>query len=145
MSIQAAIYEHLIADTTVLGLVSTRVYVDVAPHSAVGLNHITYQVISAQHVHDLGAASGLVRKRIQIDVWATTSITRDSISEAIREAMDGYSGDMGAVGATVDVRDCYLDNEVDGYEVPETKNEFGIFRRTMDFMIWHTESVPTFT
>lgn len=144
MSIQAAFYHHLSNDTTVAGLVSARIYVDVAPSSVAGLNHITFQLISGTHEHHMTAAAGLTRKRVQVDVWATNSVSRDGISEAVREALDGYRGDMGATGSTVDVRMCHLVNETDGYESPVMGTEFGLFRRTMDWEIWHSESVPTF-
>ena len=144
MSLHTAFYYHLKTDDDLVALISTRIYVDVAPASVAGLDHVTYQVVSAGHEHHLTAAAGMVQKRVQVDVWATTSITRDSISEAIREALDGYRGDMGEEGSTVSVRCCHLSNELDSYDSPQSKNEFGVFRHTMDFMVWHTESVPTF-
>lgn len=141
MSIKDALYDLLIADTAVSDEVSTRVYAQFASASA-ALPYITLAQVSADHEHHMTAAAGLVTVRIQLDCFAATNISLELVVEAVREALDGFRGDMGT--PAVDVRRCHLDGDRDGLIPSSGENEKHTFRRSIDFMISHTETVPTF-
>lgn len=142
MSLRTAIYDHLGDETDITDVVSDRIYPDVAPEGA-DLPYITVNVVSTFHSHHMTAASGLAQARVQIDCWTTSSTGRETLSEAVREALDGYRG--GSMGDdSLDVRSVHLEDDAQTYEPPTTGSDVGVFRQRMDFMIWYAESVPTF-
>ena len=141
MSIKDALYDLLIADTAVSDEVSARVHPQFAPASS-ALPYIVLQQVSADHFEHMTAAAGMVTVRVQIDCYAATNISLELVVEAVREALDGFRGDMGT--PAVAVRRCHLEGDRDGLVPSSGKDEKHTFRRNMDFMISHTETVPTF-
>ena len=140
MSVLTAIYAHLAADTDVIALTSTRIYPHEAPSSAT-LPYITFYQISGPHAHHLTAAAGMTEPRIQIDCWADSALGAETLADKVRLAMDGFRGTM----SSTTVRMCHLDDEgMDFFDKAQSAREGGIFRKRLDFLIWHTESVPTF-
>lgn len=143
MSLLTAIYSHLVADADVIALTSTRIYMYEAPSSAT-TPYITFYQISGVPSHHLQAAAGITDQRVQIDCWdggneAATGV--ETLADKVRLAMDGFRGTMG----TVTVRMCHLEDEgSDFFPKVRSSREGGIFRKRLDFRIWHTETVPTF-
>ena len=142
MSISRAIYEHLTASSGVTNLVSTRIYPSMAPTSA-ALPRVIYDLDSSEHVHHMTGGSGLVRRSISLEIQAQSSPSADAIAEAIRAVLDKYRGTMGS-GAALNVRDCILTNENQTFLPPTNASQFGVYLRTMDFDVWHTETVPVY-
>lgn len=145
MSIGAGLFTYLKTVTAVTDLIGTgdncRLFPEWTPE-AEAYPYVTYTVIAADHVGDLSAASGIVRKLIQVDVWAATAVSREATGNALRGALDGVTNDT---WGSVNVRTVALDEEVDELEEPADGDEGGvIFRRRQDYIVWHAESVPTF-
>ena len=138
-TVRTAIFARLTGDTTISGLLAKRVYPHVAPKAATR-PYITYFVVGADHQHHLTAAAGLVAHRVQIDMWADTAAEAETLSEAVREALQGLYGTL-VTGFTS--RGISLASEFDNYEPPSDADETGIYRITHDYEIWHTETVPT--
>ena len=129
MAIQDGIYAFLIADAGVSAIVGTRVYPILMPQNPT-FELITYQKISGVRGKQLSGTTGYARPVIQIDCWAESFLTAQTLADAVRSAVDGYSGLMGS-----DVVDrAQIMNEMDLYE-----NETQIFRVSQDYEIWHTE------
>ena len=144
MSIQSALYEHLKDDAGILAIVGDKVYPVVAgPDDS--LPYITYQLISRQHEHDLGAASGLARTRIQVNCWESTAALAETLADTVRDSLDGFRGTMGTVN-TEAVKATLLDGEIEAYDPPADPDraEGGVFSVKMDFRIWYGETIPTF-
>ena len=127
--IESALYSILTADSTVSGLISTRVYPIKLPQSPT-FPAVTYQRVSTPRVRSTTGPSGLAHPSIQIDCWAETYTGVKSLAEAAREAVDGYSGTVGGVA----IAGIIVASENDFFE-PEVE----IYRVTMDITIWHEE------
>ena len=143
MSIYAALYEHLTADSDVTAEVSTRIYPLTAPTSAT-MPYVVIQLISTEQLHHFGAAGGIVKSVMQIDVWGETPEDVRDAALDIRESLDGLN--QTSMGATeqLDVRGVSLQTQRTGHSPPSDGTETGPMRWSMDFEIWHAESVPTF-
>ena len=143
MSIQSALYEHLKDDSGISAIVGSKVYPLVAAPG--DPPYITFQLITRGHEHDMGAASGLARTRIQINCWQSTATLAETLADTVRDALDGFSGTMGTTN-TAAVKSCRLDSELEAYDPPADADraEAGVFSIKMDFLIWYTETIPTF-
>ncbi len=144
MSLQSSLYEYWVAQSGITDEVSTRIYPDVAPTTATR-PYAVYQVISeARHPHML-AASGLVSKRVQLTCYGATPDAADDAAEAFRAEMDGFRGAaMGTGGNVTQVRRVLLDSGDSGQEPAPDGSQDHTFYRRQDYIVWHTESVPTF-
>jgi len=141
VSVDSAMYDHLTADATLATLVGARIYPDAAPQGG-ALPFIVYFAASTEHDRHLAAGSGLASVSFQIDVYAATSLSRRSISDALFDRLHGYAGAMGT--ELFDVRSCTLEGPTHTYEPPSDGSEQGTYRGRHAAAIWHAESVPTF-
>jgi hypothetical protein len=137
----------LLAESTLTAAVSSRVYQGTAPRSARKKLHtrkeayITFHQIDNTGEHHQGGASGLTAPTFQVDVWAPTTTVRTTLKEAIRNAVDGYNGTISGI----DVRGCFLEEKGrDSIELPESAQEKPIFRSTLQAVMPHAETAPTF-
>ena len=126
--IEAAIRSILIADDTVKAL-TTRVYPVALPQSP-QYPLILYTKITGMRDHHLQGPSGHAHPRFQIEAWAKTYTEAKTLADAIREALDGYSG----TAAGTKIGSCLIESEQDIYE-----SEVEAFRVIMDFFVWHEE------
>lgn len=113
MVIEEAIFDHLTGDAGVAALVGTRIYPTVIPQDA-ALPACAYQRISGPRdlAHD--GPTGQALARIQFTCTATSYGAVKGLANAIREALDGFSGTMGSPSGAV-VHVAMVDNEIDGY------------------------------
>jgi hypothetical protein len=91
------------------------------------LPSVTYQTISsvAQYTND--GATGFTVNRIQIDVWSDGYISGKTLSEAIRNVLDGYSG---VLSDGTQVLNIMRDNVSDLYE-----NQAYLYRVQTDWLV----------
>lgn len=131
---EKAIKSILVADATVLALVSTRVYPNWVPQGA-SMPAISFNQVSGIRDYSMDGADGMAQTLYQIDCWATTySETRD-LADAVRGALSAYSGTI--AGVTIDV--AFLQDEND---VPEYSKQSDVAKRygkSLDFTIWFRE------
>lgn len=139
MTIESALYSYLSTKASVTAVVGIRIYPQVAPDSA-AYPFITYNVTNEQHDHSMGGATGLANPSIQIDVWAETVANRVAIAEVVRNALDGFRGNMGT--ENLNIRNCFLQNR-SNFNESDGEGKTPIYRSSMDFSIWHVETVPT--
>jgi len=134
-TIEEAIYAHLIADSGVSALVSTRIYPLMIPQD-IALPAIAYQRISGprQTAHDgpIEIAAG----RFQITCQGTSYGSAKDVANAVRQALDGYAGPVVSGAESVTVEGSFLKNEWDGYEFA---GETRVVR--LDFMIYYQEDI----
>lgn len=134
MSIEAGIRGHLIANPGVSALIGERVYALLRLQSDDDdLDAITFQRISTNSQGSLSGASGLVQVRFQFDCWSKVYERSLILGEAVRLALQGFRGVMGAVK----VHSVSFSNAQDFYD-EDTETH----RRSMDFLIWHAEQKP---
>ena len=142
MALKDSLYEHLTDNAGVSAIVGTQVYPHLAPQN-VSRPYITFALISSTRYPHLAAASGVVSQRIQINCWSNTDLGADTLGNAVRASLDGFNDTMGTT-STTDVRRVFLDDESDAFEQPTDGREQGLYCVQQDYIIWHTESVPTF-
>ncbi len=140
MTIESAIYNELSTTAEITAVVSTRIYPQVAPESA-AYPFITFLVVSEVPEHHMGGAAPLTRVMMQFDVWAETHAERVDIAEVLRNALDGFRGDMGT--ENLDIQSCFLENRSNFQESDTEGKAAPVFRTSMDFSIWHVLPVPT--
>ena len=130
MEAEEAVRTILADDASVADLVSARIYPGRLPQG-VTLPAIVYQRISAVRLNDLSGPSGFARPRVQLDLWASTYSGVKALARVVRQALDGYSGEVDGFG----VADAILDEELDLYE-PGVDD----YRVVQDYFIWHGET-----
>ena len=140
MSIATAMFSHLSSQAGITALVGTRVYATVPPSDPT-YPFITFQVFSDAPEHHMGGAVGLTIVKMQIDAWAFLVQEQQDISEAIRNALDGFRGLMGT--ELLDVRHCFLESRNTFQEPDKQGKNLPVHRASVDFSIWHVESLPT--
>lgn len=128
--IGAALRTHLLADVGLAALIGTRVHPLILPQGSV-FPALTYQQISDLPGHTLGGPVDLHRIRMQIDVWASTYLSMEAVSAALRTALDGYRGQWGGSPPDIVVQGAFLQTERDLYEAEPT-----VFRRSADYFLW---------
>ena len=131
--IEEALRTALLADGTVAGLVGQRVYPLVLPTRA-ALPAVVYQRISGVRVASHDGPSELARPRFQFACIGSTYAGAKTVANAVRTALDGYSGTVSEVQVFV----ALLENEVDFYTF-ESDEAAGTCTVLVDFLIWHRE------
>lgn len=134
MAIKTPLYDRLVADGTVSGLVGTRIYRKVAPQEA-AKPYVTFQGISAPRIHGVKNSLGVVQERIQFDCWADTDSGAEAVADAIRASLDGFTGTLGSIR----VQGCTHLDERPGMEPPIGGGETPIHRVSQDYMVSYEE------
>jgi hypothetical protein len=135
ISIEDGLIEFLSANEGLTALIGGRVYKNRLPQG-VTLPCLTVQRITTprQHSHDTAGSAGTARPRFQIGAWGTTYATIRQVTDALRAALNGYKGTMGAVDP-VTVQGALIDDE--------RYNDFsdaGLVELQSDYIIWHLEA-----
>ena len=126
--IETAIHSILINDSTVKDI-TTRCYPVTIPQSPT-YPLILYTKITGMRDHHLQGPNGRAHPRFQIEAWSKTYTEAKTLADAIREALDGYSG----TAAGTKIGSCLIESEQDIYE-----SEIEVYRVIQDYFIWHEE------
>lgn len=138
MSFMADFQNQLVTDSGVSASTS-RIYDNRAPQSPT-MPYVVITEISATRFPTTKFAGGIVQKRVQVDCYASNTTAMRTLAEYVREALDGFSGTMG----TTVVRSCHLDGETEQYEPPTDGSSGGKCRKIQEYVVFHTETIPTF-
>ena len=131
--IGATIRTHTLADATVSGLVSTRMYSDVLPQS-VTLPAITYNLPDTIPNEHLAGIVDMSRARIQIDCYATTRTVANSLADAVRLQLETYRGTVGSQfinNITMPTGESYR------FDVPEAGTDRRRYITSQDFFVFY--------
>ena len=134
---EQALVSHLTNDAGVSALVASRVYPEPVPQNAT-YPLICYMRIASTHEHVMGGAAGYLEARYQIKCWASSRSAVKTLADAVRLALDGYSGAMG--DATV--RGIFFDSDDDDYVPASQAQAHARHGLRMDFVCNYTEAVP---
>jgi hypothetical protein len=121
----------LSSEATITAISGTRVYVQRAPQNA-AFPHIIITQMSSEENTTLDGGSGQLRfVDFDIDCKAKSSVTAESLGNAVRTYIDDYSGTAGSytVGAVL------INDESDDYEPPQDGSDVGVFVVTLDLTI----------
>jgi len=137
MSLSASITEHLVG-TAAIAAITTRVF-----HMHMGsvdtLPYIVHQGADGEHVQHQTGISGLAFDDRQIDIYADIETGAESLKDAVRIALSGFTGTMGTVNTTI-IDGIVLQPSPEIWETPVHAEEQGLHRVTMNFDIWYRES-----
>ena len=120
------------ADTTIEGLVGTRIFPMVVPQDTT-MPCITYQKISGNWQVQISGPHNMSQERFQINCWATTYAGAKALAEAVRAEFSGY--DTG--NASVSVHIITLENETDTINENADVRGSRRYGRMMDFLVWY--------
>ncbi|HEG43246.1 MAG TPA: DUF3168 domain-containing protein [Phycisphaerales bacterium] len=135
-TIEKAIYSLLSGDPTLSALVGTRIDPMIVPQGT-AMPAVTYMQIPSWRDNTLDGPSGLVRSRWQINCWALTTAEARTVSNAVRQAIAGYSGSgTGVVIQAIMAPDL----EIDIMANPAGKDVARRYGKTQDFEIWFCEA-----
>ena len=122
------------ADAGITALVSTRIYGQRIKQGST-FPCITKQRIDTPriHTHDTSGATGtLAHPRFQIDAWATTEAGAKAVTDAVRAALNGKSGSLGA--GAISISAALVQNEEPDYD-----STTDLYRSRSDYEIWQEE------
>lgn len=127
-NIGKAVYGLLSAATGVTNVTSTRIYPDTVPQNA-AFPYVVFQVIGTQPTDSKDGVSKLDVVRIQVDCYSTDYDTTDTLSTAVRAALDRYAGTPS--GSSVVIDKIVFTNQVSGN--PDI--DLRVFWTSLDFDI----------
>lgn len=140
LALRTALITRLDESATYSSLVGTRTYPDWARSSA-KFPYVTLTVSGSQVLHQQQGAVGLKMYAIQLDIWAANPAQRDSVFEAVRNILDGWSGTRDGV----DIRVVDLQGDSDLTERPSTGSQKPIRRKLVPLEVWFAQPEPTMT
>lgn len=133
------IYKILTDDTDVSALIDSRVYPPIATNPT-GLPYVMYQVISTNHMNNMGGSSGLANTLLQLESYATTYGGAVELAGECRDALHAIRDTLTINGDTVAFT-IWLQRTLDDLGAPDTANDTNIYRVVQEYSIWHSESV----
>lgn len=115
MSLESDLFDAL------KGLVSNRVYSDVAP-AGVARPFIVYQQAGGEAINFLEAGAPVKRNaRMQVSCWATTRLAAAALARAAEDALAASAMKAFSLGALTAIHE----------------EDTGLFGTRQDFSIWH--------
>jgi len=138
MSAGKAIYSILSGTTAVTGLVSTRIYPDVAPLAS-AYPHIIFSTVDDVPHKAMGSALDFRESGVQIDVYVddTQVLPLQNILDAVETALHDYSGSTSGL----DVDTIQLENEQPGLfeNIGSVDAAHYVRRGIQDYVVWYRE------
>ncbi|HUX02738.1 MAG TPA: DUF3168 domain-containing protein [Phycisphaerae bacterium] len=132
--LETGIYTLLAADSTVAGIVGTRIYPALAPQN-VTYPCIVYQRVGADRAHHTTGASGMSEVIVQVTSMAATYLAVKALAAAVRTAMDAQRGMWGGV----DILAAYIHNEMDTLDAEPSSDARRLYGIQQDYGIFHRE------
>ncbi len=144
MTIRDLLVQYLLSDTTIGGLVDTRIYPLRLPQKAI-LPAIVVTGISNLPIEQLRGPASADEPRFQIDSWATTPDTVDVINDAVRSALEGYVG-IWSDDASPSALDSFVQVRfITDRDFFEEDILGGLCRKSADYFIWNTRGATMLT
>ena len=128
MSIETEIVARLEDDAGVGAEAGDRIYLKKLPQNPT-YPAVVYRSFVVGRLHHLGGVSGWAVKRFQFDCWAKTEIAADALETAVRASLDGFTGKLTTIKATI--------RSDSGFSDHEDKTE--LYRVSQDYIIGYNE------
>jgi len=138
-TIQQALWYHVTNTAAVQALISSRMYPAGDVPQGTALPYVTYFRVEQEHHRHYGGGSGFNRAVFSIDCYAATAKEADAVYDAVKDALDNYTGNMGEAGATVDVRGAFLETDGDSYNEPTDGSQRGTAVVGSTYVVWYQE------
>lgn len=130
---------YLLTITGVTDLVSTRIRPDALTQNET-FPAVVLSETRSDHIHTISASAGFVESLIEFACFSATRLEAESVGEAVRQALQGYTGTAGSET----IKSCILESRDSGYLVPADGSDEGLYVTALDFRIVFSESIPTF-
>lgn len=137
MGIEKDIRTHLVANGGLNALVSARVYQDRSKRGA-PRPYLVYTVASANPTHHSLAEADLGEINVRIGCFADEPAQRNTLVEAVRNALSGYSGPL---GDTLKATAIYNGRRDEDQPLPEDPDR-SVFAGLLDFDIFYSQAAP---
>lgn len=139
--VQEGIYTHLIGDSSITALVSTRVRHVTAPQGTSELPCIVITRVSGvPSQHQLGEI-GLNDTRLQLDCWASLPIVAARIADAVRVSLGSLVKTTFTVGEeTIDVDRVVVEDVRAAFQSPFGGQEATMYREMVEARVWFRET-----
>jgi len=135
MSVETDLIEYLETVTAVTTYVSDRIYCDKRDQGD-ALPAITIHTLFGGEQHHLTGAAGYATPRIQLSVWSANRPEALNIREALRGALQGYSGTW---GSTTTIGGVQFESGPFMYEPDETGGDQGTYHQPIDLTIHYQQ------
>jgi len=129
MNIEDGLFSYLTNNAGVKAIVVSRVYPLVMPQKTT-LPAITYQTTALKPDRTMAGNTGRMTATIQINAWAETHVGVKALAQALRTALNDYSGAMGSDT----IQRSRVETEKDGWD-----EETGFYRVSMQITIIYYE------
>lgn len=142
-ALREAVVAHLKADAGVAALVGARVYPLVVPSSASSVfPAIAVQVINVERPRQLNGPRSITNATVQIAAVSKLVSDTAAAAEAVRQALDGLIGLLGAGGSTIHVVETVLTAERDLPDDASDATGKPYVRTIADYLIRYREPRP---
>lgn len=141
MSIKAAMTTYLEAHSGITAVCGQRVFPVALPQSSARPALTFRRMPKSGHDQRLTSASGTSLATFRLMAWGDSYKSADTLGEAMRQAMQGFSGtwDTTRVDAVI------LVDDFDDFVDPKDGSDRGYFAVIHDYQIRYAESIPTFS
>lgn len=140
--LRAAIISHLRADDDVAALVGTRVYPLAVPRGE-RLPAVVVQVIGIERPRHLRGPVNIADATVQVAACSMRPTEPPDIAEAIRQALDGFTGRLGSGATSVVAVQSVCRAERDLVDDPENGTGKPLVRTVCEYLIRFREPQPT--
>jgi hypothetical protein len=111
---EAFLFQQLTTETTVAGLIGSRVFPLIAP-TGTPLPLVVYQRVGVKRERSLTGNAGVPVVTMQVTSYGSSYTTVKQIARAVRLAVDNFSG----ASANATIQRTTLTNEYDGVDMPQ--------------------------
>jgi hypothetical protein len=124
----------LLADSTLGGLIATRVYANVLPRGYI-VPAVVYHRFGVEQVYTFSGPESVVETSIQYDVYAADYATVRAVAEAVKAVLTPYTGTLGE--GTV-VQACYLEQDLEMPILPDATVKGVTYHVVLQYRVVHT-------
>lgn len=125
-----AVNARLKAVSGVTDLVSTRIWTGRLGSDT--LEAIRLAEVGQRHDHLMGADSGVVTERVQVDCYGNTVAEAKALAAAVKAALNRQSGTLG----TVAVQDIAIETEAEYYEDDASLDGARVYRVMQEYTVY---------
>tara|TARA_R110002020_G_scaffold366922_1_gene578914 strand:- start:133 stop:558 length:426 start_codon:yes stop_codon:yes gene_type:complete len=140
MTLKDEITRYLKGNSGIADVVAGRVFPGLAPQSA-SRPYLLWARVADVPGHHISAASDMSSALIQVDVMADSSIAAETAAEAVREAVDGYSGTL---NDEFHIDSMWLGSEADFIEPKGDGSDDSTYQISLSITVNYRRSVPVF-
>ncbi len=136
MSLSQSIYDRVTQDSTIAGLIGTRIYPGGAPEGE-AYPYVTFVTVGTEPVASMTGDTAEDNTSVQFDAVSDDFDEMRSLSVALRSRLAGWSA-TGISDRTIGGAHCT--GERDAHDEKDDGTGDLIYRSQLDFSIWHVDT-----